>query len=116
MAWVLASTLGAAGVGLISGKMSADAKQRQQQTQGEIQAAQTRYSPWTNIQPQGMQAQNIDQGGSMLGGAVNGGLAGLMTAKQMAKKPGEEDPMDIMKKKALYENVGGDPTSQANVG
>ena len=81
--------------------MNADAKQRQQEVQGKIQAAQTQYSPWTNIQPQGMTAQKIDQGGEMLGGAFSGGLAGLMMQQKMKQ---DQDPF----KKSIYGPQTGD--------
>lgn len=87
--------------------MNADAKQRQQETQGKIQAAQTQYSPWTNIQPQGMNAQAIDQGGEMLGGAASGGLAGLM----MKQKNDQQE-----KQNELLKTIYGQKTADSGMG
>lgn len=104
------------GVGALSGNMQARAQAKANEKANEINAAQTRFSPWTGITPQGFTPQAVNATGQTLSGGVNGGLAGLMMAQANKKPPlspeqapatqvGAQSPwMDMSSKKmALYQ-------------
>lgn len=73
--------------------MNQKAAAKNNQRQADIAAAQTAYSPWTGIKPQGVNTTPTDEMGGALTGAVQGGLAGLMhnqanAGKMPAASPG----------------------------
>lgn len=85
MPWI---PLALAAVGAAQGAAQRQAQQKVNQAQADISAAETRYSPWTGIKPQGVQLQAPTTSGFQ--GAVQGGLSGLM---YNAKNPATEKPV-----------------------
>ena len=77
------------GVGLLSGYSQQKAQQKANRMNALMNAAQTEFSPWTGIQPQGMQFGATDPMGGALAKGIEGGLAGYMQGQNIeaAKKP-----------------------------
>lgn len=71
----LGSILGG-GLGLVSGVMGAGQQRRAQQAGMEANAEAMRYSPWTGMKPQMMQAQPINGLGEGIGGLAQGAMFG----------------------------------------
>jgi len=104
---MIAATLGSAAIGALSGAQQRKAQQEQNQAQADIAAAQTQYSPWTNIKPQAAQMQTVT--GSPLGGAAQGALSGAMFAQGMknqdaAKSNPEADAMEKLRQEQMKNN------------
>lgn len=95
MWWIPASMA----VGAIMQGQQAKAQRKAQQQQANISAAQTEYSPWTGITPQQFNPQPITA--SALGGAVQGGLSGVM--QEQAMKQGAADA-DLTQAQTNYYN------------
>ena len=92
MPWI---PLAAAAIGAVS-QSSAAASQRKAQEDANKQAAltnaaQTEFSPWTGINPQGYKPVPVtgDPMGAGLGGAVQGALGGVMFGQGMDKHNAE---------------------------
>lgn len=79
MSWVAVGTMAA--LGAVQGNQQRQAQAKANQQNADISAAQTQYSPWTNIKPQGVQMGAL--GGGALGGAEQGALAGAMYSKAL---------------------------------
>lgn len=98
MWWIPASMA----VGAIMQGQQAKAQAKAQEKQAAISAAQTEFSPWTGITPQQFNPQPITA--SALGGAVQGGLSGVMQEQAMAKGAAQDD---LMKAQTNYYNSQG---------
>lgn len=70
--------LGMAGIGALQGLMGAKAQQKQNQTQADMAAAQTQFSPWTGMGAGKAQINTVSPVGEALKGGIGGGLAGYM--------------------------------------
>jgi type II secretory pathway pseudopilin PulG len=109
MSWVVAGVAaGTAVLGAVQASQQRKAQQQANQQQANISAAQTEFSPWTKIQPQGFNPEAPTA--SALGGAVQGGLGGAMFAKQFqggAKKSESPDmPMSQQDQQNLAAGMG----------
>lgn len=65
------------------GAQGAQAQQQQQAAQNLAAAAQTRYSPWTNMGAGQIKLDAKDPSSAAFGGALSGGLQGYMAGKGM---------------------------------
>lgn len=74
-------------MGALSASQAAKAKAKENQRNADISAAQTQFSPWTGVQPQGFSYQDPNAAGGMLGGAASGALSGLMHKQANAGPP-----------------------------
>lgn len=80
-----------AAIGALQGAQQRKAQQQANQQSANITAAQTEFSPWTKISPQGFQATPIT--GNAFGGALQGGLSGAMFAQaNKSQAPSGGDP------------------------
>lgn len=102
MPWIPLLT---AAVGAVQGNQQRRAQQQQNQQQTDIAAAQTQYSPWTGIKPQGVQFNPVT--GSALGGAAQGALAGAMYSSANPQKPADVSGFKEQFKNSLDSPWGG---------
>jgi hypothetical protein len=77
MAWPVVAAMAA--MGAIQGEQQRKAQQQANRQQAEVAAAQTEYSPWTGIKPQGVNFSPVTS--SAMGGAAQGALSGAMMGK-----------------------------------
>lgn len=102
MSWVVAGVAGGTAVlGALNAANQRKAQQRQNQQSADVSAAQTQFSPWTHIQPQGFQPQAITA--NPMSGAVQGGLGGAMFGMQLKKGMAEDEAAKALAAKTAAE-------------
>lgn len=101
------------GLGALQGSIQANAQKNAQKRQADLAAAQTQYSPWTGISPQQFQPQAVDATGSMLTGALGGGLAGYMAGRNKSQAPETPAPAEAPQtSQSPWGNMGGQQYAQ----
>lgn len=100
MLWAI--PLGMAALGAVNAKQ----KQEQQEASNKAQAELTRYSPWT-----GMQGKLDFSAPSMLGGAMQGGVAGLGMAQGIQSMQSPEPTSGEIYQKTFGQQMP-EPTQQ----
>ena len=91
MPWIPLAT---AAIGAVQGDAQRRAQQNANQQAANVSAAQTEFSPWTHITPQGFAPQAPTTSG--FGGAAQGALSGVMFGQQMKQN---DLANEMMKKK-----------------
>lgn len=118
MAWgVVAVAAGTALLGAYQAseqrRAQRDAVEQQNNANLKVSRAQTEYSPWTGIKPQGYSAQGVPVGQSDLGGAVQGGLGGAMFAMQAKNQMADNQAKQGAELEGEFNQMKADPL-QAN--
>jgi hypothetical protein len=99
MAWL---PLALAGVGALQGVMGANAQRKAQRGAMMANATAQEYSPWTGMKPEMMQAGAYNPVGAAIGGAAQGGMAGLTFQAQ------NPTPSPTPEPETFFNNAGPD--------
>jgi hypothetical protein len=91
MFWVIPAAMAAVGA-LQKGQQAAAAKKANQKAM-QANAATMEYSPWTGMKADMIQPSAINVGSEAFGGAMQGGLSGMMMQKEFGKPQASETPM-----------------------